>query len=103
MQLQPSRLRLGGVEDVVDDVQEMPAAAVDVLGIFPVARAPERSEELTAQDVGEAEDGVQRRPQLMAHDGEKLRLRPIRQLRSLLGQSQFLLSSLEVADIGEDL
>ena len=71
VKLHPPRLDLGQVEDVVDQREQMAARAehpierLDVLlkrlGILP-------------QHLGDANDGVERRAQLMAHAGEELRL-----------------------------
>ena len=71
MQLHPPGLDLGEVENVVDQREQMPARAehaierlevlLERLGILP-------------QHLGDADDGVERRAQLVAHVGEELRL-----------------------------
>ena len=71
MKLHSPRLDLGEVENVVDQREQVPARAehpierLDVLlqrlGILP-------------QHLGDADDGVERRAQLVAHAGEELRL-----------------------------
>lgn len=60
-------LDLGNIEDIVDDVEKMAATAMDVVRIFPVAVAAERAEHFLTHDFGKADNGVERRAQLMAH------------------------------------
>ena len=79
MKLHPPGLDLGEVEDVVDQREQVAARAehaierLDVLlqrlGILP-------------QHLGDADDGVERRAQLVAHVGEELRLVLARHLRA---------------------
>ncbi len=52
----------------------MLAALMNVAGIFLVGRDGVRPQDLRAHDLGEAENGVQRGAQLVAHGGEKARL-----------------------------
>ena len=49
----------------------MYAGIMDVAGIILVHRHAVRSENLAFHHFGEAEDGVERRAQLMAHLGEE--------------------------------
>ena len=67
-------LDLGHVENVVDELEQMLAAVVDVAGIVAVARFVDGAQQLVLDDLGKADDGVQRRPQLVAHVGEEHRL-----------------------------
>ncbi len=60
-------LDLGQVEDIVDEAQQMGAGIVDVAGIVPVARRAVRAELFRLQDLGEADDRVERGAQLVAH------------------------------------
>jgi hypothetical protein len=62
------------VEDLVDEVEQMHAGIMDVGGIVLVGRHRMRPEDLALHHLGEAEDGVERRAQLMAHLCEKARL-----------------------------
>ena len=48
---------------------------MDVAGIFAVFRRTDRAEHLVGENFGEAQDGVERRAQLMAHVGEEFGLR----------------------------
>ena len=68
-------LDLGHVEHVVDDVEQVFAARVDVLAVFLVFVGAERAEHAQLHDLREADDGVERRAQLVAHIGEEFRLR----------------------------
>ena len=72
-QLHPARLDLGQVEDVVDQGQEVLSRGVDVLQIL-VLLLVQLAEHPLAQDLREADDGVQRRPQLVGHVGQELGL-----------------------------
>ena len=62
------------VEDVVDDVEQVLPALVDVAAVFLVLVGAERPEHPGFHDLGEADDGVERRAQLMAHVGEEFGL-----------------------------
>ena len=64
-------LDLGDVEDVVDDVEQVLAAFVYVLGVFAVFRRTDRTEHLVEQDFGKAQDGVERRTDFVAHSRQK--------------------------------
>src|SRR5215472_4259173 len=65
-QLQLSGLALAEIEDAADDVEQMPAALADVLGVLHVAGI-ELAEDLARHDFREADDRVERRAQLMRH------------------------------------
>ena len=95
----PRRLGLREVENVVDDVQQMGAAAVDVGGILPVALIAQGAIELVPQDLGKADDGVERRAQFVAHIGEEFRFRPVGALRQFLGFLQLPFRALAIGDI----
>ncbi len=77
-------LDLRHVENIVDDVEEMLAAIVDVAGVFIVLGRAERAEHLVLQDFRKAEDGVERRAELMGHVGQEFRLRPVGAFRAFL-------------------
>src|SRR5581483_4604138 len=84
-QLDGARLELGKIENVIDQTQQMMAGMVDIRDIVEITRIAERPEELIADDIGEADDGIQGRAQLVAHIGKKMRLDATRLLRGLLG------------------
>ena len=88
-------LDLRHVEDVVDDVEQIAPALADVAAVFEVFRVAERAEQPGLHDLGESDDGVERRAQLVAHVGEECRLR----LVGLLGA--VLLLGVALGQIGE--
>ena len=69
--LHAAGLDLGDVEQIVDQRQQMRAGGMNVAGIFLVARRADRAEAFLGDDLGEAQNGVQRRAQLVAHIGEE--------------------------------
>ena len=78
------------VEDVVDDAEQVGAALVDVLAVFVVFRRAERAEHARLHDLREADDGVERRAQLVADIGEELGLGPVGVLGAVLLLGIFL-------------
>ena len=73
LELDLAGLDLGEVEDVVDQGHEMPSRGedvVEVLGLLVIDLAVQ----LLPQDLRETADRVQRRPQLVRHVGQELRL-----------------------------
>src|SRR5438876_40187 len=83
-QLDRAGLDLRKIEDVVDDVEEVDAAFMHGAGVVAVVRVADRPHRLGAQQLREADDGVERRPQLVAHVGEELGLGAARELGLLL-------------------
>ena len=67
-------LDLGQIEDVVDQAQEVLAGAIDLLEIGQEGVLTEILG-LLVQHLAVADDGVERRPQLMAHARQELALR----------------------------
>ena len=80
VELHPAGLDLREVENVVDERQQVLAGSVDVreVAALPLAQG---IRELLAEQLREAEDRVERRPQLVAHAREELALG----LRRVLG------------------
>ena len=64
------RLDLREIEDIVEDVEQRTAGAVDLVDHF----AHRRVEFLPVEQIGEAEDRVHRRPDFVAHVGQELTL-----------------------------
>ncbi len=81
-EFQASGFDAAQVEDVVDEPEEMLSARVDVGGVVAVERRPDRADELGRDDFGKAEDGVERRSQLVAHVGKKCRFGLTRTFRA---------------------
>ena len=71
--------------------------AIALVGVFALALV-ERAEHLLAQHVREADDGVQRRAQFVAHIGQELRFHAIGLFGADLGQMQLLLLDGVVAE-----
>ena len=74
LQFVPPRFDPRQIENFVDEHQEVLAAGVNVAGIFLVGRHRVRAEQFALHHFGEAEDGVERGAQLMAHRRQKARL-----------------------------
>ena len=83
------------VEDVVDHRQEIFAARADVGAVFLVLVGAERAEDAALHHLGEADDGVERRAQLVAHVGQELGLGAV----GALGLG--LLVEIALGEIGE--
>ena len=86
-----TRLDLREIEHVIDHVEQMMAGRVDLHRIFDVVRA-DLAERLIANQLREANDGIQRRAQFVAHVGEEFRLGAARRLRTFLGVQKLGLS-----------
>ena len=65
-QLQLSGLDFGCIENLIDDAEKLVAGLVDV-GRRSLRTVGELAEILAAHHFGEADDGVERRAQFMAH------------------------------------
>ena len=79
LQLEPARLDLREVEDVVDHAEQRVAARPDDLRELPLLRRQLRSE----QQAGHPDDGVHRRADLVAHRRQECALGSRRRLRLL--------------------
>ena len=77
-------LDLGEVKDVVDQLQQMAAAVEDVVGVLELPGI-QVAEHPVAEDFGEAEDGVERGAQLVAHVGQEQALGAVGRLGGFLG------------------
>ena len=73
-ELEAAGLDLRHVEHVVDDVEQVLPALADVAAIFVIFVGAERAEHACLHDLGEADDGVERRAQFVAHIGQEFRL-----------------------------
>ena len=81
VELVASGLDARQIEDLVDQVQQVNAGVVNVGRIFLVDRHGVRAENFALHHLGEAEDGVERRAQLVAHLREEARLGDVGGLR----------------------
>src|SRR3546814_7452496 len=73
-ELQLAGFDLREVEQIVDEAQQVLPGAVDVLRVLVVLRVIERPEGLRRHHLGKADDGVERRAQLVAQDRKSTRL-----------------------------
>ncbi len=96
VELHPARLDLGQIQDVVDEGEEVPAGGQYVLQVL-LLLVVELAEHALEQHLGEADDGVERRAQLVGHVGEELGLVPVGDLE-LLGLLAQLLEEAHVLD-----
>ena len=89
---------LGQVEDVVDQREQMLAAAEDVADelFLLVAEIPDQA---ISQYFGEADDGIKGRPQLVRHVGEEFGFHPARLFQLGVFLLQPLLEELELGDV----
>src|SRR5262249_23228960 len=71
--------------NVLDQTQQVQGAVVDVFGIALVAYRTQGAEHLAPHDLGEAEDRVERRAQLVAHIGQEFGLGAAGRLGGLAG------------------
>jgi hypothetical protein len=79
LELHAPGLDLGEVEDVVDEREQVAPGLVDVLQILGLLLV-DLAEHALRQHLREADDRVERRPQLVRHVGEELRLVLVRHL-----------------------
>ena len=104
-------LHLGDVENVVDDGEQMGGGIADEVGVFDdLVRPSELALLVLAEQLGEADHRVERRPELMAHVGDEFGFDLARQLgldaRRVLGpralcRSTASASSVEYSPISE--
>ena len=86
------------VEDLVDQAEQVDAGVVDVVRVILVGAHGVGAEQLVLHHLGKAEDGVERRAQLVAHLGEEPRLRDVGGFRVTARLVGFRLGLLELAD-----
>ena len=88
-------LHLGQVEDVVDELQEMPGAGEDVAEELLVLGG-DRPHLAVVHELGEADDAVQRRAELVRHVRQELALEPVGLLQPLVLLLQLLVLALQL-------
>ncbi len=82
---QPARLNARNVQHLIDEFQQMAAALQDILDRFPLLRV----KRVHFQELGEAQDGVERSAQFVAHPREEFALGPVGAIGILPGPLQF--------------
>ena len=96
MQLHLTRLDFGEIEDLLDQAQQVLARAFDLRQIRHRRRFPP-IERVLLQQLAVADDGIQRRPELVAHVRHERALGPIRRFGGVLRRSQLLLGLSTIA------
>ena len=86
----------GDVEQVVDHRQQMPAGGADAADAFAL-HVGQRPLGVELQHLGEAEDGIQRRAQLVAHAGDEFAARVV----GAFGQRASLQSGAGAGPVGD--
>ena len=94
-QLEPARLDLREVQDVVDQGEQRLAGLAHRLRVLALLRRQRRVE----QQPRHADHPVHRRPDLVAHRRQELALRPARRLRRIPRLPQLLLRALVRRDV----
>ncbi|MNZ89026.1 hypothetical protein D3C78_1079290 [compost metagenome] len=90
------------VEHLVDQREQVVAAAVDLLDLALLALV-QRMFLAALQQLGEAEDGVERGTQLVAHRGEEFGLGPAGVFRLVAGAAQLLGEALALVELAIQL
>ena len=96
VQVHLAGLDLREVQDVVDQLQKVLAAGVDLLDEAPARGVIEGSGPSIAEQLREPDDRVERRPQLVAHAGEEPALGAVRAIGLRLRQPQLLVRLAEL-------
>ena len=78
------------IEDVVDDLQQVTPAEMDVRDIAPIRVAADRTQHFRFHQIRKSDDRIQRGAQLVAHVGEKVGFGFAGSLGPDLGRLQFL-------------
>ena len=92
---------LGQVENVIDKLKQMFAAVQNVVGVFELARV-QCAELGVAKHLGEANNGIERGSQFVAHIRQKLALRAVGRLRGLFGLLQSVFGFFAPGDVGQE-
>ena len=100
--LEIAGLDLRHVENAVDDRQEMMAGAVDQVGIFLPPLGADHQRALLHQHFGEADDGVERRAQFVAHGREEAALCGVRPFGFRARLFEHLLLHLALGGVAHD-
>src|SRR5712692_9505213 len=88
-------LDLRKIKDIVDEPQQVLAGREDIARVLHLLLV-QRSEHLLEQDLGEADDRVQRRTQLVAHVREEDRLVAVRRVKLRVQLPELVIHRIEV-------
>ncbi len=102
LELHPAGLDLGQVEHVVDQREQVRARREHVVDVGELL-VVQLAEHLLVQHLGEADDRVQRRAQLVRHRGQEVRLVPARGLQLLIQAPQLVAHPVHVGGECTDL
>src|SRR5262249_13535918 len=97
-QLHFTRLHLGQIQDVVDELQQMTTAGLYVADVLQLT-AVQLAKRLVEEDFRKPYDRVERRSQLVAHIGKEQAFGSVGSLRGFLGLLERILSALTLRDI----
>ena len=100
LQLQRAGIDGGEIEDVVDDGQQRARGGRDVVQILALL-AVELAGARAGEQLAEADDVGERRPQLIGHVADEMALEPVGRHQRLVALQQRLLVALGVRDIDE--
>jgi hypothetical protein len=93
-----TRFDLRNVEDIVNERKEVAGIAVDLAQVLQHGSGADILR-LLFEHLGIADDGAERRPQLVAHIGEELALGLVRLLSRLLGSSECRFVALAMGNV----
>src|SRR6185295_12509839 len=100
LEIDRAGLDLRDREDAVDEVEEVLAAPLDHVDV--IARRG-RDGAVADEELREAEDRVERRPELVAHRREERALRAVRAARLFFGGARPRLGARELVDLVREL
>jgi len=84
-ELEPAGADLGQIENVVDQLQQMLPAGVEIVGVFEIFAVADRPQDFVGDDLGKADHRIERRAQLVAHIGEEFGFGAQRRLGPAIG------------------
>ena len=99
--LQFARFDLGEIEKIVDEAQNQRAGVADIFEIILVAGVADGAEALLDDDLGEAENGVERGADLMADFGQKIGFLGARALGLLARRLEIALDRFPVGHVAQ--
>ena len=86
------------IENFIDEIEQVYARIVNIGRIFLVNRDRVGAENFTFHHLGESEDGIERRPQFVAHLRQKPRLRDVGRFRAMACLVGYRFRLLKLAD-----
>jgi hypothetical protein len=99
LELALARLDLGEIENIVDELEQMAPAVVDVANVGAVARGRDGAVDPAHDEIRKPHDGVERRSEIVAHRRQEFALRAVGVFRLL---SCALGSAVRLREIGRE-